>query len=60
MIKKWYEVICDGCNNLIDYYTYKPTPTQLRKEGCKVKINNGKIKVFCCDECYNKTISKTN
>lgn len=54
MIEKWYEVSCDICGYGLNHYVrYKPTPTELRRDGIKVKINNGKILTYC-DECYKK------
>ena len=51
MIKKRYEVSCDLCGNGINHYAeLKPTCTDLRRDGFKVKINNGKVFVFC-KEC---------
>lgn len=48
MIKKWYEVSCDKCGCTINHYpNNKPTPTELRKDGVVVRINNGKIHTFC-------------
>ncbi|EYB07415.1 hypothetical protein M119_4493 [Bacteroides fragilis str. 3783N1-6] len=32
---------------------FQPTPTELRRNGIKVKIYNGKIHTYC-DECYEK------
>lgn len=60
MIRKYYEVTCDNCNGLVDYYSYKPNNRELRKDGCKIKIVNGKSYIFCCEECYNKYINKNN
>lgn len=54
MIKKWYEVSCDLCGYGLNHYaSLKPTPTDLRKDGIKVKINNGKILTYC-DKCFSK------
>lgn len=54
MIKKQYEVSCDLCGHGLNYYAdLKPTPTDLRKDGIKVRINNGKIFTYC-DECFSK------
>ena len=54
MIEKWYEVSCDICGwKLIQYAMFQPTPTELRRNGIKVKIYNGKIHTYC-DECYEK------
>jgi len=47
MIKKWYEVSCDLCGKGLNRYAeLKPTCTDLRRDGSKVKINNGKVFVF--------------
>jgi hypothetical protein len=47
MIKKWYEVSCDLCGKGLNHYAeLKPTCTDLRRDGFKVKINNGKVFVF--------------
>lgn len=47
MIKKRYEVSCDLCGNGLNHYAeLKPTCTDLRRDGFKVKINNGKVFVF--------------
>lgn len=54
MIKKWYEVSCDMCGVGLNHYAgLKPTTTELRRDGVKVIINNGKIHTYCVD-CYNK------
>jgi len=54
MIKKWYEVSCDLCGKGLNHYAeLKPTCTDLRRDSFKVKINNGKVFVFC-KECYEK------
>lgn len=59
MIKKWYEVSCDLCGNGLNHYAeLKPTCTDLRRDGFKVKINNGKVFVFC-KECYEKIKKET-
>ena len=59
MIKKWYEVSCDLCGNGLNHYAeLKPTCTDLRRDGIKVKINNGKVFVFC-KECYEKIKKET-
>ncbi len=56
MIRKWYEVSCSLCDCVINIYAdLKPTPTDLRKDGIKVIIKNGKILTFC-EECYNNKI----
>lgn len=60
MIHKYYEVSCDNCKCLIDYYNFSPSNTTLRKDGCKIKIINGHRYIFCCDECYDKYVNKTN
>lgn len=58
MIKKWYEVSCDVCGYGLNHYAnLKPTPTDLRRDGIKVRINNGKIFVFC-DECFKEMKKK--
>jgi hypothetical protein len=58
MIRKWYEVSCSLCDCVINIYAdLKPTPTDLRKDGIKVIIKNGKILTFC-EECYNNKIKK--
>lgn len=60
MIKKWYKVSCDLCGNGLNHYAeLKPTCTDLRRDGFKVKINNGKVFVFC-KECYEKIKKETN
>jgi hypothetical protein len=54
MIQKWYDVSCDLCGCGLNHYAgLKPTPTDLRKDGIKVKINNGKILTYC-NECFSK------
>lgn len=54
MIRKWYEVSCDiCCVGLSHYARLKPTATELRRDGVKVIINNGKVHTYC-DECYNR------
>ena len=54
MIQKWYDVSCDLCGCGLNHYAgIKPTPTDLRKDGIKVKINNGKILTYC-NECFSK------
>lgn len=54
MIRKWYEVSCDLCGHVINHYVgLKPTPTDLRRYGIKVRINNGKTIVYC-DGCFKK------
>lgn len=54
MIQKLYEVSCDLCGYELNHYAgLKPTPTDLRKDGIKVKINNGKILTYC-NECFSK------
>lgn len=54
MIRKWYDVSCDLCGcRLNRYVCLKPTPTRLRQDGVKVRINNGKIHTYC-KECFNK------
>lgn len=59
MIKKRYEVSCDLCGNGLNHYAeLKPTCTDLRRDGFKVKINNGKVFVFC-KECYEKIKKET-
>lgn len=41
MIKKWYEVSCDMCGCRLNHYAYlKPTSTDLRRNGIKVRIKN--------------------
>lgn len=40
------------------YAELKPTCTDLRRDGFKVKINNGKVFVFC-KECYEKIKKET-
>ena len=58
MIKKYYEVSCDLCGHGLNHYAgLKPTPSDLREDGIKVKIKNGKVLTFC-DECYEKQKSK--
>lgn len=58
MILKCYNVFCDICDNPLNhYYGLKPTPTALRKDGIKVKINNGKVHTYC-DKCYEKSIKR--
>lgn len=53
-IKKYYAVTCDKCGCLIRrYHGYKPTPTDLRKRGISIRINNGHIFTFC-ERCKNK------
>lgn len=38
MIQKWYEVSCDICGYGLNHYAgLKPTPTDLRRDGIKVK-----------------------
>lgn len=50
--KKYYDCTCDICGCHIATYThYKPIPTELRKSGINIKINNGHILTFC-DKCY--------
>lgn len=52
MIKKWYEVSCDLCGRTINHYIrLKPTPTDLRRQGIKIRINNGKIFTYC-EGCF--------
>lgn len=59
IIKKWYEVSCDLCGKGLNHYAeLKPTCTDLRRDGFKVKINNGKVFVFC-KECYEKIKKET-
>lgn len=54
MIRKWYDVSCDLCGCRLNRYAcLKPTPTHLRQDGVKVRINNGKIHTYC-KECFNK------
>ena len=53
MIRKWYEVSCDLCNTGLNHYAFSPTPTDLRKDGIKVIIRNGK-KLTLCDKCAQK------
>ncbi len=54
MIRKIYEVSCDLCGFGLNHYVgFKPTCTDLKKDGVKVIIYNGKIHTYC-DECYNK------
>lgn len=60
LVHKYYEVTCDSCHSLIDFYPYRPSNTELRKSGCKIKIINGKSYIFCCNECYDKYINKNN
>lgn len=56
MILKVYEVTCSWCGCMLGRYEYlKPTPTDLRKDGIKVIIHNGKTLTFC-EECYNNKI----
>lgn len=50
MIRKWYEVSCDLCGAGLNHYAFSPTPTDLRKDGIKVIIRNGKKLTFC-DKC---------
>lgn len=51
---KYYEVSCDSCGHALNHYgKLKPTPTDLRRDGIKVIINNGKTLVYC-DECFEK------
>lgn len=43
IIKKWYEVSCDLCGKGLNHYAeLKPTCTDLRRDGFKVKINKRK------------------
>ena len=52
MIKKWYEVSCDLCGCVLNNFpNLKPTPTDLRRYGFKIRINNGKTFVFC-EGCF--------
>lgn len=52
MIKKWYEVSCDMCGCRLNHYAnLKPTPTNLRRDGIKVRLNNGKTFVYC-EGCF--------
>ncbi len=54
MIVKYYEVSCDLCGHGLNHYMgLKPNTKDLRRDGIKVFINNGKILTYC-DECYNK------
>jgi hypothetical protein len=49
------------CKHVYNYHHYaelKPTCTDLRRDGFKVKINNGKVFVFC-KECYEKIKKET-
>lgn len=49
-IKKYYEVICYKCGEIINIYTGdKPTTKQLRKDCGSVVINNGKIITICAN-----------
>lgn len=58
MIIKSYAVYCDICEKPLGcYYNYKPTATQLRAEGIKIIINNGKAQTLCA-ECYKKLEKK--
>lgn len=49
--------VCD-LKGLNHYAELKPTCTDLRRDGFKVKINNGKVFVFC-KECYEKIKKET-
>lgn len=60
MINKYYEVSCDHCLCVINFYHFKPSYTALRKDGCKIKIINGKHYIYCCEECYTKAIHANN
>lgn len=53
MIRKWYEVSCDGCGIALNHYTFSPTPTRLRQDGIKVRIYNGKKHTYC-SECFKQ------
>lgn len=57
MIQKWYEVSCDYCGCAVNHYTYRPTATDLRKDGIKVVWRNGKLLAFC-DKCITKITQK--
>lgn len=58
MIRKWYEVTCDSCGKGLNHYPQlKPTSTDLRNDGIKVIINNGKIHTYF-EDCYNKIKNK--
>ncbi len=60
MIQKWYDVSCDLCGYGLNHYAgFKPTPTDLRKDGIKVKINNGKILTYC-NECFSKKMNENS
>ena len=53
--------ISNKCIHLFKEYSFeelKPTCTDLRRDGFKVKINNGKVFVFC-KECYEKIKKET-
>ena len=56
MIHKYYEVTCDNCKCLIDIYSKKPTHTQLRRDGAKIRLVNGNPHIFCCNDCYDKMV----
>lgn len=52
-----FRVIC--AEMVLNHYAeLKPTCTDLRRDGFKVKINNGKVFVFC-KECYEKIKKET-
>lgn len=50
-VRKYYEVTCDKCGQVINHYIYyKPSLKQLRKDCGIVRINNGKI-ITICEDC---------
>ena len=54
MIVKSYEVYCEWCRKYLGRYNaYAPTATQLRADGIKIVIINGKTRHFC-QTCFMK------
>ena len=52
-IYKYYEMSCDICGKAINRYLYRPTRSDLKKDGGVMKYVNGKVKIIC-QECLNK------
>mgnify|MGYP000738966015 CR=1 FL=1 len=57
MTHKIYDAYCDGCGKGLNHYGSAPTATRLRKDGVKVKYQNGKMLTFCV-ECFNQLKKK--
>lgn len=49
MIKRYYEVLCDNCGDVIDYYPYcKPSTDDFHRDG----VICTPTEQFCCEECH--------